>query len=251
MVHNEVTILLNNKQGTALYFTVKEKILDLIQDGTYEIGNQIPTESKLCDMFDVSRTTVRLALQQLEMEGKIHKIQGKGTFVSKPKINEQITQNIKSFSEQMKDAGLNSHSKVISLELIPSSHFLANALSIQHQDPVIKLVRLRYAGTNPHQYSESYIPWKISPGLLQDDCSYSLFELLMTKYNVSIEKSIESIEPTIPHNNICEMLDIPENTPSFLLKSHTYSKENIPVEYSTTIVRGDAAKFTTKRYYSN
>ncbi len=241
--------MLNNKQGTALYYSVKEKMLEFINNGKYEVGSQLPTESDLCKLFDVSRTTIRLALQQLELEGRIYKVQGKGTFVSQPKINEQITQNIKSFSEQMKDAGLSSYSKVLSLEVIPASLFLAHSLEVQQDDPIIKLVRLRFAEAKPYQHSTSFIPWKLAPSLLKDDCSKSLFQLLESKYNINILKSVESIEPVLPDQTICDMLNIPENTPSFLLESHTYSTDSIPVEYSTTIVRGDFAKFVTERYF--
>lgn len=225
------------------------KILELIEDGTYEVGSQLPTESDLCKIFDVSRTTIRQALHQLELEGTIYKIQGKGTFVSSPKINEQITENIRSFSEQMKEAGLNSYSKVMNLEIIPATSKLAGFLSIEEEDPIIELERLRFAGEKPYQYSISYIPWEVAPNLVKEDCSFSLFELLKNKFNISIKKSIESIEPILPEKEICEMLNIPDNTPSFLLTSHTYSDDDIPIEYSTTIVRGDVSKFVTKRYY--
>jgi len=241
--------MVNHKEGTALYFTVKEKIQDKIQKGIYKIGCKLPTESDLCDEFKVSRTTIRSALQKLEFEGKIYKLQGKGSFVSTPKINEQITSSIKSFSEQMKNAGLNFYSNVLDIELIPASALIAHELNIEENEPVIELVRLRFANDKPYQHSTSYIPWKIAPNLINDDCSHSLFELLTKKYNISMHKSIESIEPVIPEKLIGDILNIPYNTPSFLLTSHTYSTDNNIVEYSITIVRGDVGKFEAERYY--
>lgn len=149
--------MINRSPGTALYYLIKEKLLELIKNETYQIGSQLPTESELCRMFDVSRTTIRLALQQLEIDGKIHRVQGKGTFVSKPKINEALSQNMKSFSEQMKDAGLVSFSKVLAFEVIPAYYSLAQTLEIEEEDPVIKLVRLRHGGSEPLQHSTSFI----------------------------------------------------------------------------------------------
>ena len=134
-----------NKPGTALYYSVKEEILESIKSGTYPVGSQLPTEAELCKLFDVSRTTIRLALQQLELEGRINKVQGKGTFVSKPKIRESLTQNIRSFSEQMRDAGLSSYSKIIGMDVIPATAILAHSLEIEEGDPIIQLVRLRFA----------------------------------------------------------------------------------------------------------
>lgn len=240
---------MKNKQGTALYYSIKEKILERIHQQIYPVGGKLPSESALCSEFEVSRTTIRLALQQLEHEGKIYKIQGKGTFVSQPKIQEAITQNIHTFSEQMKKNGLRSHSKVLSLETIPATLFLASILNIEPNEPVYKLVRLRYAEDNPYQHSTSYVPRKVAPGLANDDCTGSLFNLLKAKYHLNILKSIESIEPVIPSSSISELLGLKDNTASFKSESITHSTEHIPIEYSSTIVRGDFAKYVTERYY--
>jgi GntR family transcriptional regulator len=240
---------MKNKTGTALYYSIKEKINERIDQGFYPVGGQLPSETALCLEFEVSRTTIRLALQQLEQEGRIYKVQGKGTFVAQPKIQETLTLTIKSFSDQMKSMGLQSHSKVLSIETIPATIFLANSLDIQLNDPVFKLVRLRFADQKPYQYSTSFVPWKVAPDLNHDDCSSSLFELLITKYRVKFLKSIESIEPVIPALPISKLLGIPKNTPSFQSESLTYSTEMVPIEYSSTIVRGDFAKFVTERYY--
>ncbi|WP_066189825.1 GntR family transcriptional regulator [Gracilibacillus timonensis] len=243
--------MVQHKHGISLYYAVKEKILNRITDGFYPVGSQLPTEANLCDEFNVSRTTIRVALQQLELEGKIKKVQGKGTFVSSPKFKENISQNIKSFSEQMKEAGLSSYSKVLNLEIVPATTKLAHDLEINADDPVIKLIRLRFAEKLPYQYSISYVPWKIAPGLINDDCSHSLFELLREKYHVDTHKSVESIQPILPSKTVCELLEINKNTASFELESYTYTAEETLIEYSNTIVRGDYAKFVTERYYDN
>lgn len=242
--------MIRTKPGTVLYFELKEKIKVMISSGIYPVGSQLPTELELCNKFEVSRTTVRLALQQLELEGIIQKFQGKGTFVSQPKINEVLTPKITSFSEQMKDAGLSSYSKVLAKEIIPAYPSLALSLEINKDDPVIKLVRLRFGGTEPFQHSTSYVPWKVAPTLIQDDCSGSLFELLQVKYQITIWKSVETIEPILSNQLVSEMLNIPAGSPAFLLESSTYSSDHVPIEYSSTIVRGDRSKFVLERYYS-
>ncbi|SDM71267.1 GntR family transcriptional regulator [Fictibacillus solisalsi] len=242
--------MINRSPGTALYYLIKEKLLELIKNETYQIGSQLPTESELCRMFDVSRTTIRLALQQLELDGKIHRVQGKGTFVSKPKINEALSQSMKSFSEQMKDAGLVSFSKVLAFEVIPAYYSLAQALEIDEEDPVIKLVRLRHGGTEPLQHSTSFIPWKVAPGLKREDCSGSLFQLLRGKFEIEIHRSVESIEPILTNEAMSELLNIPAGSPSFLLESITYSAKELPIEFSSSVVRGDRSKFVMERYYN-
>ncbi|MGG3470394.1 GntR family transcriptional regulator [Neobacillus pocheonensis] len=238
------------KPGTALYFELKEKIKNMISSGIYPVGSKLPTETELCNKFEVSRTTVRLALQQLEFEGVIQKFQGKGTFVLQPKIKEKLTPKITSFSEQMHDAGLSSYSKVLAMEIIPAFPSLADSLEINHNDPVIKLVRLRFGGTEPFQHSTSYVPWNVAPTLIKDDCSGSLFELLRVKYQINIWKSVETIEPILSNQEVSEMLNIPSGSPAFSLESLTYSSDHVPIEYSFTILRGDRSKFVLERYYS-
>lgn len=128
---------------TALYSVIKFKIIELIKSGKYQANDQLPTESEFCEQYDVSRTTVRLALQQLELEGYIKRIQGKGTFVSAAKIQTPIPHKITSFAEQMR--GLRSESKVLELVVIPADHSIAELLKMKENEPVNKLVRVRYA----------------------------------------------------------------------------------------------------------
>jgi len=240
--------MLEGKQGTSLYFIVKEKLLALIKAGAYKIGDQLPTELELCQEYDVSRTTIRLALQQLEFEGFIQKVQGKGTFVSKPRIRETITRNIRTFVEQMKDLGFSYQSKVLELMLIPADYSLAETLHIEENDPVVKLVRVRNADAEPLQYVTSYLPWRVAPGLVNDDISGSLFDLLRTKYQVNICRSVESIEPVLITEAISPYLDVPAGSPAFSVESLTYSDEGHPIEFSCGIVRGDRFKFTMERF---
>ncbi|WP_425590307.1 GntR family transcriptional regulator [Fictibacillus sp. B-59209] len=102
---------------------------------------------------------------------------------------------------------------------------------------------MRYGGTEPLQHSTSFIPWKIAPSLIQEDCSGSLFQLLRTKFEVDIYRSMESIEPILTNQTMSELLNIPVGSPSFLLESITYSTKQSPIELSSSIVRGDRSKF--------
>lgn len=236
------------KKELALYTTIKFKIIELIKSGKYKVNDQLPTESEFCEEYNVSRTTVRLALQQLELEGYLKRIQGKGTFVSMAKIQTPLTQKIRSFAQQMQ--GRNSKSEVIELEVIPANQTIASILEIEEKDPVIKLVRLRYADKEPIQYHTSYIPWKVAPGLSIEDCQNSLFEVLRTKYGISISRGIESIEPILSDEVVSNYLNIPVNSPSFLSESTTYDDKDSVIEYAQIITRGDRTKFVVEQSYN-
>ncbi|MFD0679670.1 MULTISPECIES: GntR family transcriptional regulator [unclassified Paenibacillus] len=234
------------KDGVALYHTVKEKLLGNIEDGKYTPGQQLPTESDLCEIFGVSRTTIRLALNQLKLEGHIYQIQGKGTFVSLPKVEESVTP-YRSYREYLRGLGLQVETKVIQLNVVSADKHLAKMLNIAEQDAVFRLERLRLADHTPLLYSITYIPWKVTPGLNKEECSGSLYELMKTKFSIQLSHCVETLEPILVDEAISKHLNAPVGAPSFLLNTISYAKGQVPVEYSHEIFRGDRAKFTIER----
>lgn len=233
--------------GKSLYTIIKFKIIELIKSGKYKVNDQLPTESEFCEEYNVSRTTIRLALQQLELEGIVKRIQGKGTFVSMEKIQTPITHKILSFAEQMQ--GRNSESKVIELKVIPADAAISNILGVKEKEPVTKLVRLRCVDGEPIQYHTSYIPWGIAPGIESDECTVSLFELLRTKYGINISRGIESIEPILTDEIVSDYLEIPVGSPSLMSESTTYDINDVVIEYAQIINRGDRTKFIIEQSY--
>jgi GntR family transcriptional regulator len=234
------------KDGIALYHIVKEKLLDMIDEGKYTPGEQFPTESDLCEKFGVSRTTIRQALSQLKLEGHIYQIQGKGTFVSLPKI-EQSVAPYRSFNEHLKGRGQQIDTKVVDLTVVSADKRLIKKLDIAENDPVFRLERIRYADGLPLLFSITYIPWKVTPGLTKEECSGSLYALMREKFSIQLSHCVESIEPILIDEAIGKHLSAPIGAPSLLLNTVTYSTGNKPVEYSHEIFRGDRAKFTFER----
>lgn len=238
-------------EQTALYSIIKAKIIELIKAGTYKPDEKLPTEAEFCAMFDVSRTTIRIALQQLELEGRIYRQQGKGTFVAKSKIKQSLTTASKGFAEQMVEQGLEPVTKVISLEVIPATSSYIDLLNLQKNDPIIKLVRLRYASHEPIQYVESYIPWKVAPGLTKQEGQGSLFQILEQKYHIQVGKTVEAVEPILADDQISLHLEIPVGAPCLTVETTTFSTAQSPIEYSHAVFRGDRSKFIVERVYTD
>ena len=218
----------------------------------YKVGDKLPTEMELCEEYNVSRTTVRIALQELSLEGRINKIQGKGTFVSKPKIQQSLSTIEKGFASQIIEQGYEPKTDIIDLQVIPADPSLADHLKIKENDPVHRLVRIRYANDEPLFYAISYIPWHFAPGLVNDEeaCKGSLYQTLQNKYGVKIHKTIEEIEPILANKSISEYLSVSEGSPVFSLETVTYNTDLVPIEYSESTFRGDRSKFTIERLYS-
>ncbi|MBS4205675.1 GntR family transcriptional regulator [Lederbergia citrea] len=241
-----------NKEQASLYNIVKMKIMEKIKSGKYQVGDKLPTEMELCEEYSVSRTTIRIALQQLALEGRIYRVQGKGTFVSKPKIQQSLSTTEKGFASQLIEQGYKPKTDIIELKVIPADSTLASHLQVNGNDPVTQLARIRYANDEPLFYAVSYIPWHFAPGLVNDEesCKGSLFQLLQDKYNVKIHKTVEVLEPILASKQISEYLSVSEDTPVFHLETLTYDENLKPIEFSESVFRGDRSTFTIERIYT-
>jgi GntR family transcriptional regulator len=239
----------SDEKNASLYRQVKQKLLDDIRSGNYKVGDKLPTELEFCEIYNVSRTTVRLALQQLDLEGRIKKIQGKGTFVVKGKIPHRTSAPISSFPDLMQDLGRRAESRVLEAVVIPAASPIDELLQIPAQSPVTKLARLRIADDEPIAYEVSYIPWQAAPGLASDDLTGSLFKLLREKYGVQINRAVETLEPVIVEADIAELLMIEAGSPVFLMKTISSVDPDTPVEYSTGYFRSDTSNFIIERHY--
>src|SRR6476659_66204 len=112
------------------YYQLKEIIRERIVTGEWEPGSLIPSERELCERYGISRMTARQAITELVNEGLFYREQGKGTFVSRHKITQQLI-NLTSFSEDMKARGQRPGSKVVAAQMVPADEALAERLRIK------------------------------------------------------------------------------------------------------------------------
>lgn len=237
------------KDSHALHQQVKDAIIELINNGEYKPHAQLPTEAEFCDKYGVSRTTVRTALQQLTTEGYVYRKRGSGTFVSAQKVKQTLTSTVERFAEQITMQGKKPSIKVLDLEVIPADEYLCELLKIAEGDPVNVLERVRYVNEEPIQYEVAYLPWYKTPGLAKQGCEHSLYELLESKYDLKVSKTVETLELFIADEASAEKLHIQVNDPCFSLDTLAYISDGTIIEYSKTIFRGDLAHFIIERNY--
>lgn len=243
-----ITVETMNKEA-ALHSIVKESIIDLIKNGEYQTNTKLPTEAEFCKIYGVSRTTVRTALQQLNVEGYIYRVQGKGTFVSENKVKQFLSSTVEKFSEQVTMQGKNPSTKVISLKVIEANATLAKLFKQNIGDPVNKLERIRYVNDIPLQYEIAFLPWYKTPGLNIEACEKSLFKVLETQFNLKVKKTVEHLEFSLADDSISDKLDVPNGSPCFSLETYTYENDGSVIEFSKTLFRADRAHFVIERNY--
>ncbi|KGA97666.1 GntR family transcriptional regulator [Alkalihalobacillus alcalophilus ATCC 27647 = CGMCC 1.3604] len=236
-------------EGKALHIRVKDEIKQAIKSGEYRINTKLPTEADFCELFDVSRTTVRTALNQLHVEGYVYKIQGSGTYVADNKVKQSLSATVENFNTQLQSQGKNPAIKVINLLVVPSDEFISHSLRIDNGSPVNKLERIRYADETPIQYEVAYLPWNQTPGLDRDACEDSLYSLLRNQYELKIKKTVEQIEIMLADSFIAQMLEIEEGSPCFMIETEAFLEGGQIIEYSKAYFRGDKANFIIERSY--
>ncbi len=232
-----------------LYYQLKKLLIDEITNNRLKLGDSIPTEAEFSEYLGISRPTIRQALSELVSEGYLQRLKGKGTFVSKPKIDERFFQHLQSFNNEMQQKGLNPSTQVLDLKVIKGIAGICEKLNIDVEDELVYLRRVRYADEEPVVYLETYLPYKYCKGIVEEDFVHnSLYSLMEEKYNIKIFKVVRKIEAVNADEQVAKLLHIKKNQALCLVKTTAYTEENIPSEYSIARYRGDRNQFSVELY---
>jgi len=242
MVHMKESI--NFESHIPYYIQLMDILQEKVKHAEWNPGDQIPGEQDLCENYQVSRTVVRQALQELEYEGVITRQRGKGTFVTSPKISEGLVQKLTGFYQDMVERGLKPGSKVLNQNVSPSSEKVARFLNIKPGEKVIDIQRLRYINGEPIQLVTTYIPYEICPALESVDLTNrSLYEYLEKECGIFIAKGHRYIESVLANDHEAGLLGIERGAPLLMLDSVSFSENGQPIEYYHALHRGDRSRF--------
>jgi GntR family transcriptional regulator len=226
------------------YIQLKEALRTPIEQGIWQPGDQIPGESELCRLFDVSRTVVRQALNELNFEGLITRIKGKGTFVAEPKIGESLIQKLTGFYQDMVDRGHSPITKVLSQQVAPANAKVAGRLGFEQGTLVIDIERLRFVQGEPIVLVTTYLPYALCPKLAQVDLSnQSLYAFLEKECGLVIARGRRFIEAVTASEYEAHHLQVAKGAPLILLDSVSYLADGTPIEYYRAFHRGDRSRF--------
>ena len=139
---------LQAESSSPLYQQLMQRIRSDIEKGDYPIGSRIPPEHELEKTYQVSRVTVRRALAELTENGLLERKQGKGTFVSVPRISQNL-KNVHSFHDACKQNGIVPGTRVISVSSVPADLTDQKELGLKSGDRVIETLRVRMADGVP------------------------------------------------------------------------------------------------------
>jgi GntR family transcriptional regulator len=214
----------------------RQRVLELIDQ--LQVGQAIPSERRLSSELGISRLTVRAALDDLVRDGYLERRQGAGTFVSEPKIAQQLT--LTSFSEDMRRRGMVAGSRTIELRETHAGAAVGRALKVSPDSRVVLIRRLRLADGEPMALETLHVPAAIVPGLSREQLEDSSFyALLEREYGVVIASGMQSIEPTVTNDEESELLSVPLHSPAFLFERTSRTADGETVEFVRSLYRGD------------
>ncbi len=244
MLLNE-NLSLNKNIPIPLYYQLKTILLEYIREHHSNVDQPIPTEVEISEHFQISRPTVRQAINELVVEGYLYRIKAKGTFISEPKIEQSFLLELDSFNNEMRKKGLTPSTKILSIEVISSDEKTSNILKLPLGSKVIQINRLRYANKEPIVFVITYLPYDRCPGIIGKDLEKdSIYEILENDYGMSISRTARTLESILAGEFEAKLLEIEKGAPLQYFESVVYLSDETPIEFSRAKYRGDRNKFT-------
>jgi len=225
------------------YYQLKQILLSDLRERELTPGARLPGDHELCSLYDVSRTVVRQALAELETEGVVERIKGRGTFVAQARTSEHLVQSLTGLYEDVAARGSHLRSEVRRQEVVPADEQIAAQLDLQPGDPVIVIERLRFVDAEPWVLVTTYLPHDLAPGLVADDLTdQSLYALLEQQYGVGLTHGRRRVEAAVAGDTLAQALGIRTGDPVLVLRSTSHAGER-PVEVFVAYHRGDRSRF--------
>lgn len=237
--------MINKESNIPLYSQLMDLIIEKIDSGKIESGNKITSERELAEKYSISRATVRQAISELEKQGYLHKIQGKGTFVSKKRMNQELN-GFYSFGDVIEKEGKTPSSKVIDLSTREAGINLGKIFNISPEETLYVLSRIRLADGEPLMYETTFLPENRFKNLSEEKIqTLGLYKVLKNIYSANLTSADETFYPCALDENDEKFLNITPGDCGIILERITYENENV-IEFTKSIVRGDKFKYKVK-----
>lgn len=233
-------ILLNKVDGERpLYDQVYQTLLQQIGDGTYPVQHKLPSEKELSELFNVSRITIRQALNQLQLEHLVYKIQGKGTFVSAPKTFQNISQ-LQGFAEAMTHMGHEVFNIVKEFRFIPATPQIASKLKLSINSTVVEIKRIRLVDRKPVSFELTYLPEAIGMALQQINlATRDIFLAIEEDLSIPLGHADLNIDATLADEELSELLQVDIHAPLLRVERLTHDHAGHPIDFEYLYFSGE------------
>lgn len=227
--------------GSPVYIQIHNQIKKDIEAGVWSVGDRIPSERELALEFNVSRMTLRQAVQTLVEEGILERQVGAGTFVARKKVQEKMT-GVTSFTELMEEQGKKPSSRTVSYLVTTPSLSEMERLKLRDDEKVLRMERIRYADEVPICFEVATLPYSLVKDYERNQITTSLYRTL-EESGRKIVHAQQSVSAQVASERIAEYLNIKRGSAILRLRQITELGDGTPFEYVRTQYAGDKFEF--------
>jgi GntR family transcriptional regulator len=241
--------MLDKESPMPLYLQARELLEERIQSGHYQVNQKIPSENELSIEFGISRMTLRQVVKWLERDGFLYTIQGKGTYVAKPKITAE-TENGTGIIEQlgMIEVNLGCTNQVLEIESYSCPPSLQKIMGLETTDKVYRLEMLGQVNEEPLWVGISYIPQKFCPQMEVEKLKAAwTVDLLRETFGLVpsiIEQTIEAVSAT---KEDAQALNVKKGHPLLSCTIKRFTKDMQVYEYCSKMYLGEKVKLRIRQ----
>ena len=229
------------------YFQLANILRTKIEEGEFAPQDAIPSERQLEEQYNLSRPTIRQAIDLLERQGYLYRIHGKGTFVSPPKLQKGILE-LTSFSEDMRNRGLEPGQRILEFGLMVPAAKILTQLNLHSGDQVLRIKRVRLGNDEPIGIQDSYLALRKDQIITREEIEDkgSIYTILQQKFGIFPTEADETLEVTLATPEEAELLQIPVGSPLLLNKRVLWSQDRKAIEFVSILYRGDRYKYLVR-----
>jgi len=245
----EDEIQINRTSIRPLYLQIKEAlevwIVSSLRAGSLLPGDRLPSENELSEKLRVSTITIKRALDELRRQGLIQRIQGRGSFVvGQGKITLDL-ERLFSLTTLTQEQGMRPARYTLEKSEMPALSSIAKHLNLPVGERIAKLVRLRLMDKIPVAVDTSYLPARYFPDLFSTyHDRLSLYEVMRDRYHREIIRAHDILSPALINPSESKALEVPIGTLGVMIERTGYSAEDIPLEFTKMVFRGDLCNFS-------
>ena len=235
----DLGLILDSTSFTPYYQQIVDHVRSLVDKKRLREGETFCSEGDLARTLGISKMPVRQAFQKLRAEGLLVIAKGKRPVIGSGRVPWNF-QQLRGFSEEMRRRGLVPSARVLSMEVVDPDLDVAQALKLALAEKIYKLRRLRFVNGEPVAVVTSHLPARLFTGIdkqnLEKQSLYAIFEQI---YKRKLRWAEETIGATTATEEDAAVLQSKPGNPLLLILETTYDHQNIPIEYSRSLLRGD------------
>ncbi|WP_179394883.1 GntR family transcriptional regulator [Lacticaseibacillus absianus] len=229
-----------------VYIQIHNQIRQDIEAGKWQVGDRIPSERDLAVTFNVSRMTLRQAIQTLVDEGILERRIGAGTYVANQKVQEKVS-GVTSFTDIMIAQGKKPSSKTISYHVAKPSLSESEKLRLPDGAQVLRMERIRYADGVPISFEVATVPYDLVKDFSKSEVTKSFYHTLEKKGGYHLGGATQTVSAQLASERIADFLEIKRGEAILRLRQTSLLQDGRPFEYVRTQYVGERFEFYLER----